>query len=116
VAVGSFEAPCVVIVLFGHPVPRVAEDEGSIADVLGIVEGDRGRDAVPKQMRRHAAAESVLGVFDDPVRQRSLLDLGSNLRRAVCGITDTFSPKENRPMHIEIAFSLGASVDGTLAS
>ena len=69
-----------VIVLFSHPVPRVAENEGSIADVLGIVEGDRGRDAVPKQMRRHAAAEGRLGVFDDPVRQRCLLNLGSNLR------------------------------------
>ena len=63
-----------VIVLFSHPVPGVAENEGSIADVLGIVEGDRGRDAVAKQMRRHAAAKSRLGVFDDPVR-RCLLDL-----------------------------------------
>ena len=69
-----------IIVLFGHPVPRVAENEGSIADMLGIVDGDRGRGAVAKQMRRHAAAKRRLGVFDDPARQRCLLELGSDLR------------------------------------
>ena len=78
-APGRFEAPGVIVMLFGHPVFRMAENEGSIADVLGTADGDRGRGAVAKQVRRHAAAESAPGVFDDPARQRFLLDLGSSL-------------------------------------
>jgi hypothetical protein len=69
----------VIVMLFGHPVSRMAENEGSIADVLGIVDSDRSRGAIAKQVRRHAAAESRLGVFDDPAPQRFLLELGSDL-------------------------------------
>jgi hypothetical protein len=51
VAAGRFEAPRVVIVLFGHPVPRVTENEGSIADVLGIVDRNRGCSAIAEHVR-----------------------------------------------------------------
>jgi hypothetical protein len=105
--------------LFCHPVVGVAENQRSIPNVLRVINGDRSRGAVAKQVRRHAAAEGRLGVLHNPVRQRRLLDVASDFRNPDCvesrrlrignkhlirWSTDTFSPKKNRSMHIEIAF------------
>ena len=108
-----------IVVLFGHPVPGVAENEGSIADVLGlstaIEVATQSRNRCGERLRPKAA----FGVVDDPVRQRCLLELGSDFRhpdrvefrmdyvssagRRDCR-SERFSPQEDRSMHVEIAF------------
>ena len=77
---GRLETSGMIIVLFGHRVPDVPENEGSISDLLRIVHGDRGCGAVAKQMRRDASAESRFGANDDPVRKNTDIELGSQLR------------------------------------
>jgi len=105
--------------LFGRRVRSMAEDNRSVADVLRVVDGDRGCGAVAKHVRRNAMAEGCPCVFDDPARQRMLLEvcsdvgnpervelrtdrrrlLGSNLVR---GSPDLLSAQENQPMAAEI--------------
>ena len=68
-----------IVMLFGHPVPGVAENERSIADVLGLSTAIE----VAAQSRNRCGETlrpKLLGVFDDPVRQRFLLELGSDFR------------------------------------
>ena len=77
---GRLETLGVVIVLFCHTMVGVAENKRSIADVLWIVDGYRGRSGVAKQMRRDALAESRFGMGDDPARERFCLEVRTHIR------------------------------------
>ena len=77
---GRLEASGVIIVLFSHPMVRVAENKRSIADVFWIVDRDRSRSGVAKQMRRDALAESRFGMGGDPFSKNIGVELGSPLR------------------------------------
>jgi hypothetical protein len=100
--------------LFGRLVPGVAENERSIADVLRVVDGDRGCGAVTKQMREEATAE--LPTPDEDLESKVCAhELGSALRdpdrveprmkrRGVAIAVALLASEQDRSMHVEIAF------------
>jgi hypothetical protein len=77
---GRVKAPRVIVVLFGHPVPRVAENERSIADMTWVFHSDRGRGGVAKEMRRDPAAKLLSGVVENPSLHHFRHELGSDFR------------------------------------
>src|SRR5579863_4695798 len=77
VAAGGVETARMIIVLFGRPVIGVTQNEGSIANVLWVVDGDCGCGAVAEQVRGDAAAEFPFRTGDDLKGDGSMRQLDS---------------------------------------
>ena len=67
-AAGRLKTSSVIIVLFGRLGPGVAQNQRSVADMTGIVDGDRLRGGITEPMRRNATPKGRLGLVDDPAR------------------------------------------------
>src|SRR5690348_16091587 len=61
---GRLKALRLVVVLLGAGEAAVSKDLGGDADVLGILDGDRGRRAVAEQVRIDALAKCGAGLGD----------------------------------------------------
>ena len=81
----GLEAPRMIVMLLGDPVVGVAENQRGVADVLRIVNRDRGRGCIAKHVRAEAPAERVAGMDEYSPRQRPGFKLGSDLRHPDCG-------------------------------
>ena len=69
-AAGSLKTPRMIVMLFGHLVVGVAENEGCIPNVFRVIHGDRGRGAITKRVRIDSAAKRVSGLDEDPSGNR----------------------------------------------
>src|SRR6516165_4189823 len=80
VAAGCLETPGVIVVLFGHSVPRMPQNERSIPNVLRVVDSNRSCGGVAKHVRGDPSTKGRLGVVGDSPCQRSFLQRGSDFR------------------------------------
>jgi hypothetical protein len=62
---GRFKAPGMIVMLFSHPVPSVAQNKGSVPDVTGVLHSDRGRGGVANEMRRDPATKFLPSVVEN---------------------------------------------------
>src|SRR5580704_8157998 len=109
----GFEASRMIVMLFRRPVSGMAESQGSIANVLWVVDRNRGRSGVAKHMWTHSSAKSVSGVDEDPAPERAVLELSPDFRnpdrveirmdrRSVRPAVRLLAPHEHGSMRVEV--------------
>ena len=104
-----------IVMLFGHPVTGVAENERSIPNVFRVVDGDRGCGAVAKHMRIETVSELPSRALEDRLPKGPILELGPDFRnpdrvefrmdrRGVRIAVSLLASHQDRPMHVEVPF------------
>jgi hypothetical protein len=69
----GFETARLVVVMLGGGEAGMAEYEAGIADMLGVLDGDRGGGGIAEPMWRQADAEGAIGVYANAPRHGAVL-------------------------------------------
>src|ERR1700735_5708612 len=69
----GFETARLVVVTLGGGEAGMAEYEVGIADMLGVLDGDRGGGGIAEPMGRQADAEGAIGVYANAPRHGAVL-------------------------------------------
>ena len=82
-----------------------------IADMLGVLDGDRGGGGIAEPMGRHTDAEGAGGVYANASRQCAKLKVRADLGDPECvdigGVGAVLTTQQHRPVMIEVTREAG---------